>query len=248
MTRWVLRLIIANLVMFLISMVSPAVMSALRFVPAYILIRPWSLVTYMFLHVGPSHIFFNMLSLFFFGPRLELALGEQRFLILYFVSGVMGALLSFVFSPFAPIVGASGAIFGVMLGFAYFWPREPIYVWGIFPVQARWLVIGMTILSIYGGIGATGGIAHFAHLGGFLGGYLYLKLSSQRGFEVASRTTTTDPQVKPEDVERWSKIPRENLHVVNREELDRIRGKINTSGVNSLTQTERAFLERFSFR
>src|SRR5438105_718979 len=153
MTPWVLRLIIANLVFFFITTASPALMSLLTFVPAYILLRPWTLVTYMFLHGGMGHIFFNMLSLFFFGPRLELVLGGQRFLLLYFISGIAGALLSFVFTPFASIIGASGAVFGVMLGFAYYWPREPIYVWGIFPIQARWLVMGMTALSIYGGIG-----------------------------------------------------------------------------------------------
>ena len=249
MTPWVLRLVIANLLMFFVSSASPLVMTELKFVPALILSRPWTLITYMFLHIGFTHIFFNMLSLFFFGPRLEIELGGQRFLLLYFVSGVMGALLSFVFSPFASIVGASGAVFGVMLGYAYFWPRTPIYVWGILPVEARWLIVGMTVLSIYGGMGVTsGGVAHFAHLGGFLGGYLYLKLFYKTSLAPTYQVSSEYPGVRPEDVERWSKISRENLHAVNREELDRILYKINTTGIGSLTLTERAFLERFSAR
>lgn len=246
MTPWVLRLIVANLLMFLISASSPAVMPALRFVPALILERPWTLITYMFLHLDVSHILFNMIGLFFFGPRLEMVLGGRRFLILYFISGMTGALLSSLLSPHASIVGASGGVFGVTLGFGYLWPREPIYVWGIFPIQARWLIVGMTLLSIYGGFGAGGTIAHFAHLGGFLGGYVYLKLFYQKISESKPLTASGLPEVKQEDIERWSKIPRENLHVVNREELDRILDKIRSTGATSLTSTERAFLERFS--
>ncbi len=247
MTPWVLRLIIANLLMFFVSTAAPEVMSQLTFVPALILTRPWTLITYMFLHVGFQHIFFNMLSLFFFGPRLELELGGKRFLQLYFLSGVAGGLLSFAFSPMAAIVGASGAVYGVMLGYAFYWPRQPIYFWGVFPLEARWLILGMTVLSIIGGTGMTdGGVAHFAHLGGFLGGYLYLKLFYKGSTLVANETPVLQPVVRQEDLDRWQKIPRENLHIVNREELDRILNKISSSGVGSITTTERSFLERFS--
>ena len=246
MTPWVLRLIVANLVIFIISRASPEIMNALTFVPALVLIRPWTVISYMFLHVGMSHIFFNMLGLFFFGPRLEHVLGGRRFLLLYFVSGIGGSVLSFVLSPMTAIVGASGAVFGVMLGFAYFWPREPIYIWGIFPVPAGWMVLGMTILSIYGGIGASGGIAHFAHLGGFLGGYLYLKVFDRGLPKTKTESTPEYRTPSASDFERWSKIQRENLHAVNREELDRIRQKLNAAGTNSLTPAEREFLERFS--
>ncbi|HEV8539149.1 MAG TPA: rhomboid family intramembrane serine protease [Bacteroidota bacterium] len=245
-TPWVLRLIIANLLMFFISTSAPSVKTSLMFVPVQILERPWSLVTYMFLHADVSHILFNMLSLFFFGPRLELVLGSRRFLGLYFVSGMVGALLHSLHSPETAIIGASGGIFGVMLGFGYFWPREPIYVWGVFPVEARWLIVGMTLLTIYLGFGSGDNIAHFAHLGGFLGAYLFLRLSSGRTPDVSRPKVVDLPQASREDVERWSKIPRENLHVVNREELDRILTKINSGGASTLTSTERAFLERFS--
>ncbi len=246
MTPWVLRLIVANVVIFFITLNSPPIMDALMFVPAYILIRPWTLISYMFLHGGMGHIFFNMISLFFFGPRLELVLGGRRFLMLYFISGIAGALLSFIFSPDVPIIGASGAIFGVMLGFAYFWPREPIYVWGILPIEARWMVVGMTLISIVSGYMQLGQIAHFAHLGGFLGGYLFLKVIDPGFRKTKVETTASYPATGPADLERWSKIQRENLHVVNREELDRIFEKIKATGVGSLTSTERAFLDRFS--
>src|SRR6185436_3814100 len=131
MTTWVLRLIVANVVFMLMTTISPPMVSALRFVPALALNSPWTIITYMFLHGGIGHIFFNMLALFFFGPRMEAELGGNKFLGLYFTSGIAAALVSSIFSYHTPIIGASGAVYGVMLGFAYYWPREPIYIYGV---------------------------------------------------------------------------------------------------------------------
>lgn len=246
MNSWTMRLIGANVVLYALSLAAPGLMDAMMLVPAYAIVRPWTLFTYMFMHASPSHILFNMLGLYFFGPRVELELGGARYLWLYFISGLMGAVLSFFFTPFAPIVGASGAIYGVFLAFAYFWPRDRIFIWGIVPVEARWLVVGMTALSLFGGLGGGGNIAHFAHLGGFVGAYIYLKLIDRR----VHRAQTTAPPpvaaVSKNSVTRWAKIDREKLHEVNRDELDRIRMKISTHGFESLTTQEVAFLDRFS--
>ena len=252
MTPWVLRLIVANVAAFLLSMTVPGLVDSLVLVPALILQRPWSAITYMFLHGGIGHLFFNMLSLFFFGSRVEQRLGERRFLILYFASGIAGALLSAVFSPWSAIIGASGAVFGVMLAFAWFWPHDQILIWGILPIEARWMVALMTGLALFGGFsGAQGGIAHFAHLGGFLGGYICLKaFGAQHGMKKFHARSA--PVVPRENVEsamaRWARIRRENLHEVNRTELDRVLDKISASGVGSLTPGEREFLERFAAR
>ena len=246
-TPWVLRLIVANVVMMIMTRLAPAMGNALMFVPAYALVRPWTLITYMFLHAGWSHLFFNMLGLFFFGPRLELELGGRNFLWLYFISGMMGALLSLVLSPMAAIVGASGAVYGVMLGFAFYWPREPMYVWGLMPVQSRFLIAFMTFLSIFGGFGgSTDGIAHFAHLGGFAGGYVYLKWLNRESAQASKHLLSSVQLIKAGDQDRWHKIQREKLHPVNREELDRIMDKLNSTGVAGLTHTETEFLNRFS--
>ncbi len=248
MTRWVMRLIAANCVLFLLTLSSPAIVDKLMLVPAYILSRPWTIVSYMFLHAGFAHIFFNMLGLFFFGPQLELELGGRDFLWLYFISGMMGGVISFFFTPYTPIIGASGAVYGVMLGFAYFWPRARIFIWGIIPIEARWLVVIMTAFSLYGGFGGTGdGIAHFAHLGGFLGGYLFLKWHDR------ARRDSFQQQVAPSqptaaDMNRWMSIPRDKLHEVNRAELDRILDKLKTTNGKGLTSTEIDFLNRFSDR
>ncbi len=252
MTPWVLRLLAANVGVFFVQAVLPGLTLGLEFRPALALTRPWTIVTYMFLHGGFGHLFFNMLSLFFFGPRLESRLGSAHFVRLYFVSGVMGALLSMVFTPGAAIIGASGAVFGVMLGFAWFWPRDPIYIWGVFPVEARWLIAFMTVMALFGASTGGGMIAHFAHLGGFLGGFLYLKWASRNPalerFRRAARAPAPRLETSSAAMERWKKIPRENLHEVNRSELDRILDKISASGIASLTPGEREFLDRFSAR
>ncbi len=249
MTNWVTRLLIANVIMFILTYSSPSVTSMLMFVPLLILSQPWTLVTYMFLHAGIGHLFFNMLGLYFFGPRLESALGGQRFLMLYFISGISGGLLSFLFAPYTPIIGASGAVFGIFYAFARYWPREQMYIWGVFPVQARWLVAGMTALALLGGFGGfQQGIAHFAHLGGFVGGFFFIKWADSSSRAARFQKKMTPPTPKSSEVQRWMNISREGLHDVNREELDRVLNKLKTTGVESLTPDEIAFLNRFSNR
>lgn len=252
MTPWTLRLIISNAAVFLLQQLLPGFWRPFALIPADVLTHPWTLVTYMFLHGGLMHLLFNMLSLFFFGPRLELRLGGSHFLGLYFISGLAGGLLSLVFPvPFAPIaiVGASGAVFGVFLGFAMFWPRDQIYIWGILPIEARWLVAIATAISLYSGFGSSGGIAHFAHLGGFVGGFLYLKWleakSPARQFKQKAVFQPKRPS-GAQDVARWKAIKRDELHEVNRAEVDRILDKISARGIDSLTPGERETLERFS--
>src|SRR3712207_5621754 len=171
MTPWVLRLIIANVVVYLLQQTISGFEPYFAFRrDAFFAGRVWTPVTYMFLHGTLGHIFFNMLGLYFFGPRVEERLGGTAFVRLYVVAGLFGALLSALFTPSAAVVGASGALYGVMLAFAYYWPREQIYIWGIVPVEARWLVVIWTLMALFFiGSGGQGNVAHFAHLGGFLG-------------------------------------------------------------------------------
>ena len=123
MTPWVLRILIATVLMFFVQQTASGVASLLYLVPTEVLARPWTLVTYMFLHGGLGHIFWNMLGLYFFGPRVESRMGSQRFLTLYLVSGVVGALFSVVLAPRYAVIGASGAVLGVLMAFARYWPR-----------------------------------------------------------------------------------------------------------------------------
>ena len=219
----------------------------------------WRPFTYMWLHSAgyrlPLHLLFNMLALFFFGPRLEMHLGGRSFLALYFLSGLGGALLSFI-PPLVPVVGASGAVFGVLLGFAYFWPKERIYIWAIIPVEARVLVGVMTAVSLWSGLrgGGGGDVAHLAHLGGFAAGYLYLRWRKRKHFRQWKPMPTPRAQMvksalKGDDraaLKKWKTIQLEELHELNRGEVERLLDKAAQSGAGSLTPDERAMLDRFS--
>src|SRR3989475_3714276 len=227
--------------MFFLEQGNPGLVQSLELVPAFIPTHPWTIVTYMFLHAGPTHLLFNMLGLYFFGPRLELVIGGNRFLALYFTSGIAGALLS-LFTPTVGIVGASGAIFGVFYGYAHFWPRDRILVWGIVPVEARLFVILMTALSLSGGLRiGQSGIAHFAHLGGFVGGFLYFKWA-ERHVGGARVRRQAEPAPRPRSTAgpgRVARIPPEAPHPANREELDRVLAKLPERWPGGLTPEER---------
>lgn len=255
MTPWVLRLLVANVIVFFLQMTVPGITGAFAFMPAYAIVRPWTFVTYMFLHGGFTHILFNMIALYFFGPRVEERMGSRRFITLYAISGVSGAILSSMFSvvpglpmllsPYSAIIGASGAVFGVMLAFASFWPRAQIYIWGILPVEAWLLVIATAALALFFGFsGGGGGVAHFAHLGGFAGAFLYLKWLDRRAGARRFRKAAA-PKVQDRTLANWKKVDTSKVHEVNRDELNRILDKISTHGLGSLTPQERGFLSSF---
>ncbi len=245
MTPWVRRLLAANVVVFFLQYAIPAFADPFVFVPRYVLVRPWTIMTYMFLHAGLTHILFNMIALFFFGPRVEARLGSRRFVQLYFVSGISGAIVSFIFAPWSAIVGASAAVFGVMLAFAMFWPRDQILIWGILPIEARWLIVITTALALWSGLqGSRGGVADFAHLGGYAGAWLFLRLidPSRAGARFRARTV---PRIDAGRLAKWKQVDLSRVHEVNREELNRILDKISSSGMESLTPQERTFLSNF---
>jgi membrane associated rhomboid family serine protease len=244
-TPWVLRLIVANVVVYFLKVTAPGVDRLLAFVPTQVLVQPWTLVTYMFVHAGTTHILFNMLALYFFGPRVEERLGSRRFITLYMVSGVAGAILSMIFAPRAPIVGASGAVFGVMLAFATFWPKDQIYIMGILPLEARIAVLLMAAAALWSGLqGSRSGVADFAHLGGFVGGWLYLRWVNRTSGAKKFKTKTV-ASIGKDVLSNYKRIDPRSIHEVNRDEVNRILDKISASGLNSLTAQERLFLSNF---
>jgi rhomboid family protein len=251
LTPWVSRIIFANVVIFLTGQFIPGwddhAKSWFALIPAYLAVRPWTLLTYAFLHSGVLHIFFNMLVLFIFGPRVEMQLGSRNFVVLYFVSAISGALLSYI-TPYVTIIGASGATFGVMYAFAKYWPKAQIYLFGFVPIEARIAVIAMVVLELSGGIRGGGIVAHFAHLGGFVGAYVYLRLLDMRAPKARFQAKLKVQRASRDDLDRWAKIRREQMHEVNREEFDRIMEKIDKEGVGSVTAQERLFLDNFSER
>jgi membrane associated rhomboid family serine protease len=254
LTKWVRVLLVANVAAYVWKLAYPEQVLAFVLVPTLVLRQPWTLVTYMFLHANLGHILFNMLGLFFFGPQVEQRLGGRRFLILYFVSGLAGALASIVLTPHVAIIGASAAIFGVFLAFAQFWPHAQVLIWGIIPVQARVLIIIMTVMSLLGGTTRLiePNVAHFAHLGGFVGGWLVLRWFGMRSRTARLQQLQNAPVPRAPAVpiaaslERWKGIALDQLHPVNREEVEKVLGKVDRLGAASLTVEEREFLDRIS--
>ena len=262
LTPMVKRLLIANCVAFFATAVigEQRVFDWFAFQPDAVLTRPWGAVTYMFLHADLMHLVVNMLGVFFFGPPLEARWGAREFLRFYFVCGLGGVVLSFLFQP-VWIVGASAATYGLMLAFAMNWPTVPIYVWGIFPVQARYLVAFLFLLTLWGaGPGAEGSnVAHFAHLGGLISGFLYLKAdwrpgermrqirrtasTRRRRLAIVPRQERSDPLPESQSSGRR---PREDAALYDR--VDAVLDKISAEGMASLTPEELRLLDEVSKR
>ena len=180
-------LIGANVAVFLIQFFFPIVTDVLGLRPIFV-VRSfwiWQLATYMFLHGGAFHIIFNMLALWMFGTDLEHRWGTRYFLKFYMVTGIGAGVLTVLFSllPFAPaqqlwranVIGASGAIYGVLLAYALYFPDRPIYMYFVFPIPAKVFVAIIGAIAFLSSLGDSGGIASATHLGGLAVAYGFLK-------------------------------------------------------------------------
>lgn len=142
------------------------------------LFHPYQLVTYMFMHANFEHIFFNMFALWMFGYVLENFWGTKRFLLFYFLCGI-GAGISCLLLG-VPTVGASGAVYGILLAFGMMFPEERIYLYFAIPIKAKWFVLIYGLIELFSGIFMTNdNIAHFAHLGGMLTGLIIMLIWRQ---------------------------------------------------------------------
>jgi membrane associated rhomboid family serine protease len=175
-------LIFANIAVFFLQNMSPRLTAYLAMTPYYVLNRGafWQLVTYMFAHGSINHIIFNMLGLYFFGTQIEKRMGSSEFILFYLVCGAGAGLFSLGFywlsgSYAVYLLGASGAVFAVLLAFAAFFPYASIYVFGLIPVKAPVLVIAYTLIELFSQVsGSSSGVAHFTHLAGFGTAFVYL--------------------------------------------------------------------------
>lgn len=299
-THWVRILLIANAALFLVTVaVGPARMFDLfAFSPGRVLVQPWGMLTYMFMHGGLWHLLMNLLFIFFFGPPLEARWGSDRFIKFYLICGLGGVLLSFAFSD-AVIVGASAACYGIMLAFAMAWPNQTVYIWALVPVRVKWLVLFLVAMSFVSAISPSrDGVAHLAHLGGAVAGFLLVKsgwlpafggMSAGMG-DWGSGAGGADVRGRARGRRRpgwsgWRRLARRSRPGLNlwregedrrpdrrqaedardaaairvikehmaerqaRQELDRVDevlDKISAQGINSLTEEERALLDRVS--
>ncbi|MDM7913927.1 MAG: rhomboid family intramembrane serine protease [Candidatus Eisenbacteria bacterium] len=198
----VVKLLIAwNVIFFFVQLLSGRFVRGLdEWIIFYLGLTPglvlhgyvWQLVTYMFLHGGLFHILFNMLALWMFGSELEYLWGSRRFLQYYFFTGIGAGITNVLMQPHSlvPTIGASGAIYGLLLAFGMFFPDRQILLYFLFPIRAKYFVIlfgAIEFLSLF----ARDGIAHFAHLGGLLFGFLFIKGIPMRWFRRRRRPKGT---------------------------------------------------------
>ena len=198
------NLVAINILMFIATLINENFMVAnfAMFYPASPFFKPWQILTHMFMHGGFWHIFFNMYSLLMFGSILERSLGPKKFLIFYFVTGLGAVALHtgvewmqarvFIANSAAqayqqllvtPTLGASGAIYGVLIGFAMLYPQARLtLIFPPIPMTAKWLVIIFAAIELFSGInGIQESVAHFAHLGGMLFGWLLIRWWRKHG-------------------------------------------------------------------
>ena len=262
-TPWVWRLIIANAVVLLLLMtLTPALTSYLAFNPQHPLSAPWTYITYMFVHAGLWHLAMNMLLLYWWGTRLEERMGSRVFILFYLYCGLGGPLLSVLVAglgvPVGPFVGASAAIMGVGVAYTMYWPDAEMIIFPLpFPIKTRYIIVGFIALDMLAAVSATNSmVAHWAHLGGALVGYLYMR------FQSYSRPAAAPPSFKPERVlvsrpapgevveEDATPITRPHRRTTAKDptniEIDRVLDKISAQGMESLTTEERHFLTEVS--
>jgi len=173
-------LLINVAVFFLLPLLGGSVEALFALWPLGTHFLPWQVVTYSFLHGNFEHLFFNMLGLWMFGSELERIWGEKRFLQFYAASVLAAAFTQLIVTALMgsvyPTVGASGGLFGLLLAFAMMFPNRVILLFFVIPMKARYLVLLYGVLELYQGVYVmNSGVAHFAHLGGMLGGLLMIR-------------------------------------------------------------------------
>jgi membrane associated rhomboid family serine protease len=243
--------------------------------------RWWTPVTYMFVHVGVWHVLANMYGLYLFGPRLEQAWGSKKFAWFYLFCGLGGVVFQMLFIRTGGLVGASAAVFGVMTAYAMQWPDDEAYLLFIVPMRVRTLVVGLFVFNLVMGIVATGdgggtNIAYFAHVGGVIAAYAYMRMAASTGIDqvrqrVASLPDADEPpRAIPRNMPRRERgdevddivakskaiaakravtlAPPSRRREAKADELNRVLDKISDSGIESLTGDERKILEEMSRR
>jgi membrane associated rhomboid family serine protease len=248
-----------------LGILSPAYSSALvrafAFYPEWYtaLFQPWRMVTYMFLHGGVFHILFNMLWLWWMGRAVEQTLGPRTFTVIYMGAGIGGALLDVLFAQFLGInyvIGASGAVFGIMVAFAMLYPTMPIMLFLLPPIEARYVVAGLIALNLLL-LNGGDGVAHVVHLGGAAIGYMLMK-AQNKGYELSRwilpfeqfwyrlKGVYQKQKTQTRNSNMYSVSDVEIIDESDQSELDEILEKISQKGYDGLTKEEKRKLFELS--
>ncbi len=214
---------------------------------------PWQLFTYMFMHASFSHLFFNMIALWMFGMELENSLGSKKFLTFYLLCGLGGGLLHLLAAPLfsvaGPTVGASGAVYGVLLAFGLLFPERLIMIYFFVPIKAKYFVLLYMVIEFLS-VGSLDGIAHFAHIGGAVVGFVFLlvegfQFSLFTGSQQSIFKSQKQNQQKEEVYTNISdaKVTNESAeNETTQAEIDEILDKISNSGYQNLSTEEKKIL------
>jgi membrane associated rhomboid family serine protease len=234
------KIIVVNVVVYVLQIIFAPHFSRLFAIEPKAMIRDfyfWQPVTYMFLHGGFMHLFFNMLMVWIWGSALEATWGGKRFLKYYVACGLGGALFITIFSFNSITVGASGAIFGLYLAYAVLFPNNYVFLYFVFPVKAKYLVTFIALFQLAAGVSGPSGISYCAHLGGMAIGLFFFRreIMNARWLSRVRR--------------RWGDYNRTRREVWEQQEgtkIDSILDKIASKGYENLSTTEKRILENYS--
>lgn len=226
----------------------------------------WQLITYQFMHAGFGHIFFNMFGLWMFGSSIEDIMGSKKFLIFYLLAGVSAGILHLLVSPLfggnpAVTIGASGAVYGVLIAYALYFPDNLIYLYFLIPVKAKYFIGFLLVIEFLAVDSASSNVAHLAHLGGALFGFLFILFDKNSNVSIkhlfnknyyykqsTNRNIFNNPFGKKrskkdeaEDVEYYDLNRKDDIQI-SQAEIDAILDKISQSGYQNLTEHEKKIL------
>jgi len=216
----------------------------------------WQPLTYLFIHGTFMHLLFNVFALWMFGMPVEAQWGSKEFLKFYFLCGIGAGLLSVALGPGShyPIIGASGAVYGLLVAFAMLYPDAVIYLYFFFPVKAAHMAIIFGLIEFFASAtNATPGVARFAHLAGMGIGYLYIRWWWVAKIQLKAlwrRAMSAEPEGNPapRPIPRRAAKPQPAVPDADMAEVDRILDKILSDGLESLTTDERGIMHRYSER
>jgi len=225
----------------------------------------WQLITYQFMHGSFTHILFNMFALWMFGMEIENIWGSKKFLYYYFICGIAAGLSQLFIAPLfstpAPTIGASGAVFGVMIAFAMLFPDRYIFLYFLIPIKAKYLIGFLFVLEIFWIGDAGSNVAHLAHLGGAVAGFLFMMLDkridlpfkrifNRSGYSTRNQFQNPFSGITDKFKRKNHKIDEANYYDINhrheeeitQEEIDKILDKISQTGYQNLTEREKKIL------
>lgn len=251
-------LMIANVVGFLAGLVVPDLHNLFGLVPQQAIFQRWiwQPFTYLFLHGNIWHLVFNLFALWMFGMPVESQWGERDFLKYYFLCGLGAAAAHLAMDPHAmiPVIGASGSVYGLLVAFAMLYPDAVVYLYFLIPIKAAHMALLFGAIEFFAGAtGSTPGVARFAHLGGMLTGYLYIRWWWTAKIQLKSlwrRASSAEPEDEPapRPVPRRAAKTKASSPDADMAQVDRILDKILSDGLQSLTDDERAIMTRYSER